>query len=75
MLLRQIARDGTTVILITHHVEEIFPEIGRVILLKNGRMAGDGPRHQMMAASKLSAVFGGPMTVEEKNGYYSATPG
>jgi len=72
---RQIARDGTTVILITHHVEEIFPEIGRVILLKNGRMAGDGPRHQMMAASKLSAVFGGPMTVEEKNGYYSATPG
>ena len=70
---RHIARDGTTVLLITHHVEEIFPEIGRVILLKSGRMAGDGPKHHMMAASKLSDVFGGAMKVEENNGYYAAT--
>src|SRR6202035_2203306 len=34
---RQIARDGTTIILVTHHIEEIVPEIGHVILLKAGR--------------------------------------
>jgi len=72
---RQIARDGTTVILITHHVEEIIPEIERVILLKHGRIAGDGPKSEMMAQSKLTDVFGGPMTVERNNGYYFATPG
>ena len=45
---RSIARDGTTLILITHHVEEIIPEIGRVILLRNGRIAGDGAKRDML---------------------------
>src|SRR5436853_2750455 len=39
---RSIARQGTTIVLITHHVEEIIPEINRVIFLKAGRGAGDG---------------------------------
>ena len=40
---RQIAREGTTVILITHHIDEIIPEIQRVILLSEGRVMADGP--------------------------------
>jgi iron complex transport system ATP-binding protein len=72
---RQIARGGTTVILITHHVEEIIPEIGRVILLKNGRISGAGPKREMMAQSKLSDVFDGPMVVEERDGYFAARSG
>ena len=40
---RQLARAGTTVVLITHHIEEIFPEIERVILLRDGRVMADGP--------------------------------
>ena len=72
---RQIARDGTTVILITHHVEEIIPEIERVILLKSGRIAGNGPKHEMMTGSRLSDVFDGPMKVEQNDGYYFALPG
>lgn len=69
---RQIAREGTTLILITHHVEEIIPEIGRVILLRNGRIVGDGPKREMMADRPLSEAFGGPMLIEESRGYYSA---
>jgi iron complex transport system ATP-binding protein len=72
---RQIARDGTTVILITHHVEEIIPEIDRVILLKNGRIAGAGSKPEMLNGASLSDVFDGPMKVEENGGYYFATPG
>ena len=71
---RQIARGGTTVILVTHHVEEIIPEIDRVILLKGGRIAGDGPKPEMMTGARLSGVFGGPMSVEESGGYYFAIP-
>ena len=37
---RDIARAGTTIVLITHHVEEIVPEIGRVLFLKDGRLVG-----------------------------------
>ncbi len=69
---RRIAREGTTLILITHHVEEIIPEIGRVILLSRGRIAGDGPKREMLSEAALSRVFGGKMIVEEGRGYYSA---
>jgi iron complex transport system ATP-binding protein len=67
---RQIARDGTTLILITHHVEEIIPEIGRVIFIAKGRIAGDGPKADMMTSAHLSRVFDGPIAVEQSNGYY-----
>ena len=69
---RRIAGDGTTVILITHHVEEIIPEIGRVILLKNGRVVGAGSKREMLKEANLSDVFGGPMVVEEAEGYFAA---
>ena len=69
---RNIAREGTTLILITHHVEEIIPEIGRVILLKDGRVAGDGAKRDMLTDGHLSETFAGRMRVEQNNGYYFA---
>jgi iron complex transport system ATP-binding protein len=69
---QKIAQSGTTLILITHHVEEIVPEIGQIVLLKNGRIAGAGTKADMLTGTKLSAIFGGEMLVEEKDGYYSA---
>jgi iron complex transport system ATP-binding protein len=69
---RSIAQTGTTLILITHHVEEIVPEILQVVLLKGGRIAGTGPKAEMLTPQRLSSVFGGQMSVEERNGYFSA---
>ncbi len=71
---RQIARAGTTLILITHHVEEIVPEISRVILLKDGRIAASGPKASMLTAGRLSELFGAPIRLEESDGYYYAQP-
>ena len=67
---RGIARDGTTLILITHHVEEIIPEIGRVILLRDGRIAGDGPKREMLTETRLGETFGGGIRVEQVDGYF-----
>jgi iron complex transport system ATP-binding protein len=72
--IRQIARDGTTIILVTHHIEEIVPEIERVILLRNGRVAGEGPKRSLLTADGLSGLFGAPIAVEENDGYYYARP-
>ena len=69
---RNIARDGTTLILITHHVEEIIPEIGRVILLKSGRIAGDGHKRDLLTEARLGETFGGPVRLEQSGGYYFA---
>jgi iron complex transport system ATP-binding protein len=69
---RQVARDGTTLILITHHIEEILPEIGRVILLRQGRVAADGPKRSVLTAEHLSDLFGAPIVLEEHEGYFQA---
>src|SRR6266852_7782185 len=49
---RQIAREGTTLILITHHIDEIVPEIERVILLREGRVATAGPKRSVLTAER-----------------------
>ena len=72
---RRITGEGKTLILITHHVEEIIPEINRVILLRHGRIVGDGPKRDMMSAARLSEVFDGPMAVDQRDGYYAASSG
>jgi iron complex transport system ATP-binding protein len=72
---RQIARAGTTIILITHHIEEIIPEIDRVVMLREGRIAGDGPKASMLTASALTDLFGVRVAVEEVAGYHYARPG
>jgi iron complex transport system ATP-binding protein len=72
---RRLARDGTTLILVTHHVDEIIPEIGRVVLLREGRVAFDGRVEQALTSERLSAVFGGPVVVERSSGYYHVWPG
>lgn len=69
---REIAQRGITIILITHHVEEIIPEIGRVIFIANGRIAGDGPKAEMLTSARLTRVFDGPVSVEQSDGYYFA---
>jgi iron complex transport system ATP-binding protein len=67
---REIARRGVTILLVTHHVEEIIPEIDRVILLRHGRVAFDGPKREVLTAPRLGDVFGSRLTVEESGGYY-----
>jgi iron complex transport system ATP-binding protein len=71
---RAIARAGTTLVLITHHVEEIVPEISRVILLRDGQIVADGPTRTIVTAARLTDLFGQPVTVEHADGYYYARP-
>jgi iron complex transport system ATP-binding protein len=67
---RGIAQRGTTILLVTHHVEEIVPEIARVILLRGGRIARDGPKADVLTAQHLSHAFDAPLTVDETDGYF-----
>ena len=71
---REIGRAGTTVLLVTQHIDEIFPEIGRVILLHQGRIADDGPKERVIRGQRLEDVFGAPLTVEEAGGYFHVRP-
>jgi iron complex transport system ATP-binding protein len=70
--IRLIARGGTTIILITHHIDEIIPEIGRAILLREGRIVADGARVSVLTAVRLSELFDARVAVEEVDGYLYA---
>ena len=70
--LRRIARLGKTVLLVTHHIEEILPEIGRVVLMQGGRVFRDGPKRDVLTAPTLTALFDAPVQVREEAGYYAA---
>lgn len=72
---REIARQGTTLILITHHIEEIVPEIERVILLRGGRIIASGSKRSVLTAERLSGLFDAPVSIDEEKGYYYARPG
>ncbi len=69
-VVRRIAQQGITVVLVTHHVEEIVPEIDRVVLLQRGRITGDGPKHSMLSPERLSALFEHPIDLQQVNGYF-----
>ena len=71
---RRLARQGTTLILVTHHIDEIIPEIRRVVLLRNGKVAFDGAVDEALTAERLTNVFGGPLVVERSGGYYHVRP-
>ena len=70
--LRRLAGQGKTVILVTHHVEEILPEIGRVILMQSGKIFRDGPKQEVLTSAHLTALFHAPVTVRESGGWYQA---
>lgn len=72
--LRGVAQRGKTLILVTHHVEEILPEIERVILLKDGQVFLAGPKHDILTSQHLSALFEAPVRISmAASGYYAAT--
>jgi iron complex transport system ATP-binding protein len=69
-LLRKLAQTGTGILLVTHHLSDIIPEIERVILMKQGAIFGDGPKPAMLTEERLGALFGLPVTLEQRDGYY-----
>ncbi len=71
-LLRQLARQGTAILLITHQTSDIIPEINRLLLMRNGRIAADGPKHDLLTAPTLSNLFGTPIDLTERDGFFHA---
>ena len=71
--IRKIAQSGTGIILVTHNLQDIIPEISRVILMKNGRFEHDGPKETLLTDRYIGHLFEVPVHVKEENGYYYAT--
>jgi iron complex transport system ATP-binding protein len=73
--IRQLANSGHNIVIVTHHLNEIPPEVERVILLKEGRVAADGDKASVLTSARLSEVYEIPVRVTSVDGYYLAYPG
>jgi iron complex transport system ATP-binding protein len=71
-MLRRLARQGTGILLITHHIADILPEIERVILMREGRIVADGPKAELLRAEVLGELFGTAVRVTERDGFFHA---
>jgi iron complex transport system ATP-binding protein len=68
--LSRLAKSGLGILLVTHHVSEIIPEIDRVVLLREGRILRDGPKEAMLTEENLSKLFNATVRLGQHDGYF-----
>src|SRR6202008_2338141 len=68
--MRQLAHSGIGILLVTHHLSEIIPEIERVVLLREGRILADGPKAEGLAEKHLSELFGVALRLGQVDGFF-----
>jgi iron complex transport system ATP-binding protein len=70
--MQTVAAQGTSIILVTHHLADIVPEIGRVVLMRDGAVFFDGAKDRALSSEMLSALYRTPVQVEHRDGYFHA---
>ena len=68
--MRELARSGLAILLVTHHVSEIIPEMERVILLREGRIMADGAKERVLTEENLRALFGIKVRLHRSDGFF-----
>jgi iron complex transport system ATP-binding protein len=69
-IIRELLYSGKTILLATHHINEIPPEIERVILIKEGKIFDDDKKEILFTNDKISEFFNIPLKISCSNGYY-----
>jgi len=71
-MLRGLAQRGTAILLITHHIADILPEIDRIVMMRDGRIVADGSKTDLLTEQRLSDLFGREIVMTERGGYWNA---
>lgn len=71
-MLRGLAQRGVAIVMITHHIADILPEMNRVVMMRDGRIAADGGKRELLTESRLSELFGREITLTERDGFWNA---
>jgi iron complex transport system ATP-binding protein len=68
--MRELAQSGLGILLVTHHVSEIIPEIERVVLLRDGKIVADAAKEKILTAAHLTDLFNVPVQIGHHDSYY-----
>ena len=69
-ILRKLAARGISILMVTHHLPDIIPEMQRVVLIRDGKIYRDGPVSEVLRDEALTGLFGIPVEVLVRGGYY-----
>jgi len=72
--MRELTQNGTTLIVVTHHIHEIIPEVERLVLLKNGAIVADGKKDKLLTDAKITELFDIQIQLKQSGGFYQAFP-
>ena len=64
-------RGSPTLVLVTHHVEEIMPVFTHVLVLKGGTVLAAGPTREVLTSRVLSTAFTAALRLSRKRGRYA----
>lgn len=67
---RKLAKAGTSILLVTHMLEDLIPEIERVVLLRRGQVFQDGPPEKVLTSETLSELFEAKVRLLREDGIY-----
>jgi len=72
--LGRLARDpiAPSMIMVTHHVEEIAPGFTHVLMIRQGKVLAAGPVELELSSRNLSLCFGLPLVVEQVGDRWTA---
>jgi len=65
-----LAQAGTAIILVTHELADIVPEIQRVVLMRSGKVMADGPKDGILRVGMLAELFGVTAQMAQRDGHY-----
>ena len=63
---------GKKIVLVTHHLHEILPEIDWFVFLKSGQLVNEGERTELLTDEKISDLFEIPIQIAEVDGHLTA---
>ncbi|MBR9910795.1 MAG: ATP-binding cassette domain-containing protein [Gammaproteobacteria bacterium] len=72
--MRELIRGGSSVILATHHIHEIIPEIQRVIFIRDGKIIADGDKRELLTTDNINHLYHTKVKLVEHDGYYQTLP-
>jgi iron complex transport system ATP-binding protein len=70
--MRRLAQAGIGILLVTHQLSDIIPEIERVILMKEGRIVADGLKRDLLRREPMETLFGVKLEIAEREGHFHA---
>jgi iron complex transport system ATP-binding protein len=68
--MRELAQSGIGLVLVTHHLSDVIPEIDRVVLMRNGTILADGKKEDLLEPKQISQLFGIQVDITRRDGYF-----